>query len=425
MDKYDIEKPMQRRIEPNFHLNVSVSIIYYMGTWPPEGKYRSLYIFCTICSFTFMLGIFLLTEIANLILSLNDLGKLIAGATLLMTNCTHAYKIVIILYRQKRIQNLLDITRNEIFARHNIKYKCTVTQYTWQGIFHHIAYQSFGTVAVLCWGFTPIADLIAGRSRRLPMEGWYPYNVTVTPAFEITSLHQTVAIFVACFHNVAMDTLVTGLITVACCQLSILSQIVASIKNYKQVEKIDIIKNINDCSQEEKNYYDVPYETLKRCVIHNNVIFSFINEIQNIFGTMILLQFFVNCIIICLIAFNISQVNISLYLNNHQYYISRFKLIYRLQMKIYIPEILFGMLMYMCCMTYQIFIYCWHGNELQLHNTYVSTAAYSNDWWNAGNHFKRALQIIIIRAHRPLILSAGKVFTLSLNTFVNVSISMD
>lgn len=56
---------------------------------------------------------------------------------------------------------------------------------------------------------------------------------------------------------------------------------------------------------------------------------------------------------------------------------------------------------------------------------YVSTAAYSNDWWNAGNHFKRALQIIIIRSHRPLILSAGKVFTLSLNTFVNVSISMN
>lgn len=78
-----------------------------------------------------------------------------------------------------------------------------MTQYTWQGIFHHIAYQSFGTVAVLCWGFTPIADLIAGRSRRLPMEGWYPYNVTVTPAFEITSLHQTVAIFVACFHNIS------------------------------------------------------------------------------------------------------------------------------------------------------------------------------------------------------------------------------
>lgn len=102
MDKYDIERPTQRRIKPNFHLNVSVSIIYYMGTWPPQGKYRSLYIFCTICSFTFMLGIFLLTEIANIILSLNDLGRLIAGATLLMTNCTHAYKVC--LTKKKKIQ---------------------------------------------------------------------------------------------------------------------------------------------------------------------------------------------------------------------------------------------------------------------------------------------------------------------------------
>lgn len=36
-------------------------------------------------------------------------------------------------------------------------------------------------------------------------------------------------------------------------------------------------------------------------------------------------------------------------------------------MKDYIPYVLCGMLMYMCCMTYQIFIYCWHGNELYLH----------------------------------------------------------
>ncbi|KAK2578694.1 hypothetical protein KPH14_011662 [Odynerus spinipes] len=386
---------VQHRIQPNVHLRVSLSIIYYMGTWPPRGKYRPLYILFTVYSFTFMLGIFLASEIANLILSLGDLGKVVAGATLLMTNCTHAYKILIILYRQKHIQNLLDITKSETFIRHNINCESTVIRYTWQGIFHHIAYQSFGTVAVLCWGFTPIADFIAGRSRRLPMEGWYPYNVTTTPAFEITSLHQAVAIFVACFHNVAMDTLVTGLITVACCQLSILSQTIASVQNNQQRDEKSVTDDIAT-----KNEKDVPYETLKKCVKHGNVIFSFINEVQSIFGTMILLQFSVNCIVICLIAFNISQ------------------------MKVYISEVLFGMLMYMCCMTYQIFIYCWHGNELQLHNAYISIAAYSNDWWNADGHFKRALQIMIIRAHRPLILSAGKIFSLSLNTFVSVSISM-
>ncbi|XP_015184251.1 PREDICTED: uncharacterized protein LOC107070501 [Polistes dominula] len=293
MNEYDVKKPILHRIEPNFHLKVSLTIIYYMGTWPPQGKYRSLYIICTICSFTFMLGIFLLTEIANIILSLNDLGRFVAGATLLMTNCTHAYKvclkkicitsnslqIIIILHRQKRIRNLLNIIKNDIFARNEINYGYTVTRYTWQGIFHHIAYQSFGTVAVLCWGFTPIADLIAGRSRRLPMEGWYPYNVTVTPAFEITSLHQAVAIFVACFHNVAMDTLVTGLITVACCQLSILCQTIASIKNYQEEKLINIVRNANDCSNEQKILYDVPYETLKKCVIHSNIIFRFVRHL--------------------------------------------------------------------------------------------------------------------------------------------------
>ncbi|XP_076685625.1 odorant receptor 22b isoform X1 [Andrena cerasifolii] len=277
-----------------------------------------------------------------------------------------------------------------MFSRDNTKYERIVTYYTWHGIFHHIAYQSFGGMAVFCWGMTPIADLLAGRSKQLPMGGWYPYNVTATPAFEITSLHQTVAIIICCFNNVAIDTLVTGFITAACCQLTLLSRNIVSIssKVKKPLSSSDHIGKsaVNDCNG--------TYEDLKLCVRHSNMIFDFAREIQNIFGTAIFLQFLVNCIIICLIAFNIAQ------------------------MKDYIPSVLFGMVMYMCCMTYQIFIYCWHGNELYLHSTNLIIAAYSNDWWRNTKAFKQAIQITMFRAQKPLILTAGNIMELSLQTFV-------
>lgn len=69
-----------------------------------------------------------------------------------------------------------------------------------------------------------------------------------------------------------MDTLVTGLITVACCQLTILSQTIASvkIKNERQDVK-GIINNIETKSE----YDDVPYETLKKSIKHGNVIFGY------------------------------------------------------------------------------------------------------------------------------------------------------
>lgn len=88
------ERGSERTIVPNFHLRVSLSIVYFLGTWPPlAGKCRTLYLLYTTCIFTFMLGIFLVTEIANMFVNLRDPAKIVAGATLLMTNCTHASKV--------------------------------------------------------------------------------------------------------------------------------------------------------------------------------------------------------------------------------------------------------------------------------------------------------------------------------------------
>ncbi|XP_011864231.1 PREDICTED: odorant receptor Or1-like isoform X2 [Vollenhovia emeryi] len=320
------------------------------------------------------------------------MSRLVAVATLLMTNCTHASKVVVLLRRQPRIQALLDTANSPAFSRYDEEYKDLLISYAWKGIFHHAVYQSFGGIAVFCWGFTPIADLVAGRSRRLPMEGWYPYNTTVTPAFEITAAHQGIAIIIACFHNVAMDTLMTGLVAVACSQLAILERKIISIDNEESIREVRNDKGKSLAVERRV----LSYRLLKRCAVHNNMIFHFTNEIQDIFGTVIFFQFLSNCIIICLIAFKVSQ------------------------MKVYIPAVLVGMLTYMCCMTYQIFIFCWHGNELYLHSMRLVTAAYSSNWFSSTEGFKRGLQIVMARAHRPLTLSAGKVMLLSLDTFVQV-----
>lgn len=163
---------------------------------------------------------------------------------------------------------LLDTANSPVFYRHDKRHQDLLKVYTKKSIFHHVAYQSFGTIAVLCWGFTPIADLIAGRSRQLPMEGWYPYNTTTTPAFEITAGHQGISIIIACFHNVAMDTLMTGLIAVACCQLAILERNIMSISNENSVtetqnEEMFALEGKASC-----------YQQLKRCAVHNNIIFQ-------------------------------------------------------------------------------------------------------------------------------------------------------
>nr|XP_031847960.1 odorant receptor Or1-like isoform X3 [Nomia melanderi] len=397
MDEFEMDESKRRHIAPNKHLNNSLSVLYYMGMWPEQSRYRYLYSVYTIFSGVFLLGIFLTTEIAYFIVNWNDMAKVAAISTVLMTNATHASKVIILVYRHSRIRDLVNVTRSEMFNRDNVKYERIVTHYTWQGIFHHIAYQTFGALAVTVWGITPVLDYLTGGSKHYPVEGLYPYNVTATPAFEITCSYQAVAIILCCLNNVAIDTLITGLITIACCQLTILNRNISSL-NIKTDQQLITLKGDANPGKFATQLDNESYKNLKICIKHSNMIFDFSREIQNIFGTAIFFQFLVNCIIICLIAFNMAQ------------------------MKVYIPHILFGMLMYMCCMTYQIFIYCWHGNELYLHSLDMILAAYSNEWWQKTENFKRAIQIIMTRAQRPLILSAGNIMDISLQNFVRVSI---
>lgn len=181
--------------------------------------------------------------------------------------------MVLILRRHNYIQALIDVTKSDMFSRDNTKHERIVTYYTWQGIFHHIAYQSFGAMAVFSWGITPITDALAGRSKQLPMEGWYPYNVTITPSFEITSCHQTVAVLICCFNNVAIDTLITGLIRIACCQLTLLNRNIISINSESWKELIPLKDNV-DRKGTSANDSNEAYENLKLCIEHNNMIFE-------------------------------------------------------------------------------------------------------------------------------------------------------
>lgn len=161
---------------------------------------------------------------------------------------------------------LLDRINSPIFNRNDNAQQDLLLIYTWKGLFHYIIYEAFGAATVLCWGFTPIVDLISGRSRKLPLEAWYPYNTTNTPAFELTTTYQASSVIWASTHNIAIDTFITGLITVACCQLAILERNIVSIDNEKNIRDVQRDKNT-----EETEYQ--AYQQLKRCAVHSNLIF--------------------------------------------------------------------------------------------------------------------------------------------------------
>jgi hypothetical protein len=51
----------------------------------------------------------------------------------------------------------------------------------------------------------------------------------------------------------------------------------------------------------------------------------------------------------------------------------------------------------------------------------MERAVYESEWYNRSGSFKRMVQLVIARAQRPVSLTAGKLYIVSMETFAKVS----
>ncbi|CAH1636156.1 unnamed protein product [Spodoptera littoralis] len=68
----------------------------------------------------------------------------------------------------------------------------------------------------------------------------------------------------------------------------------------------------------------------------------------------------------------------------------------------------------------QLFLYCWHSNEVTLHSKLVDRGIYSSDWWKSNVHVRKHLLLLAGKLNHPLILDAGPYTTLSIPTFIEI-----
>ncbi|XP_035795692.1 odorant receptor Or2-like [Anopheles albimanus] len=65
----------------------------------------------------------------------------------------------------------------------------------------------------------------------------------------------------------------------------------------------------------------------------------------------------------------------------------------------------------------QIFAFYWHSNEVREESMAIATAAYSGPWLEVDNSIKKKLLLITMRAQRPLEITVGNVYPMTLEMF--------
>ncbi|XP_068622837.1 odorant receptor 46a-like [Battus philenor] len=227
----------------------------------------------------------------------------------------------------------------------------------------------------------------------LPTNVEYPFvDVYKSPAYGLIYLHHIYYKPATCIIDGVMDTMLAAFIASAIGQIEILS---FNLRNFKVLAERQRMK---------KSKIGIPLKNndtkniLKKCIKHHNAILRYVTMIENAFSLASALQFMLSVMVLCLVGVHFFSIE-----NPSSHCMQ-----------------IMWMAVYLKCMLTEVFILCWFGNELILKSLELRNAAFDSPWVDEDRETKLYIIIFMERCKRPLIVTAGKIFSLSLSTYTNL-----
>ncbi|XP_063357608.1 odorant receptor 67a-like [Cydia amplana] len=205
----------------------------------------------------------------------------------------------------------------------------------------------------------------------------------IYPLYEFQALYMHSQVL----FNISIDTFVLGVLIYVIAQLDILDD------NLRRVTDINqIVTPADDPLQRAEKENSI--KKLNDSIIHYGELGQFCDLVQDVFSITLFVQFSVASCIICVVLF-------------------RFTLPAPWQYFIFLGS-------YMFIMILQILVPCWFGTRIQDKSQQLSQAVYDCDWTAKSRYFKSSLRLLVERTNKPLSITAGKMFPLSLTTFTSI-----
>ncbi|XP_041982926.1 odorant receptor Or2-like [Aricia agestis] len=71
-------------------------------------------------------------------------------------------------------------------------------------------------------------------------------------------------------------------------------------------------------------------------------------------------------------------------------------------------------------LSFQLFLYCWHSNEILYESMYLSQGVFNSNWWRADVQMKKELLLLAGKLSPSFILHAGPFSTFSMSTYIEI-----
>ncbi|KAK0097262.1 hypothetical protein PV326_002714 [Microctonus aethiopoides] len=234
--------------------------------------------------------------------------------------------------------------------------------------------------------FGPVVEAFIKNTsiEKISKEGWFSFPVETT--FSIAMLFLIRALSSTCGAIIwsGVDCWMILIVLHICGQMSILCNV---IKDYKEFTKHTDNKFMNNGIQLHQ------CNCLTCIVDRHNSIFEICVTVENYINSIIFMKLIVQSAQICTVGILI------------------------IRNKTNIMSMVATNLGYFTAVIWTTFIYGWLGEQLTQHGYAIGDAIYSNNWYEYHQRkLRQTLSIIICRAQRPIRITAGKYFSMSLNS---------
>ncbi|XP_026674236.1 odorant receptor 67c-like [Ceratina calcarata] len=218
------------------------------------------------------------------------------------------------------------------------------------------------------------------QGKSLLLRAYFPYDVDVSPNYELTMLAQLVAAFYAAICYTAVDTFVATLILHICGQLSNLQ------RELKELRGPD-----------EKDFNG----RIMKIVEKHEYLNRFADMTENCFNKMLLIQILGCTVQLCFQCF---QAIMPADTEENNYLLVQFLFL----------------VLYVIYVMLQLFLYCYVGQKLSAESIAIINAAYDTEWYDMPPRDAKLLIVIMCRARLPLRITAGKFSSFTLNLYTTV-----
>ncbi|KAM0736582.1 Odorant receptor 46a, isoform A [Formica fusca] len=364
-------------------LPVNFFVFRFCGVWEEHGSSQGNNLivrfvnFCYRYTIAILIHYFTILEVIELVRIRNDMEAVTEGLFLVLTFVSLCLKYLNFLMRQCELRALLDCFRDKICQPRDSAEKSILKQYDRKAkgtaCFFMFMCQTTGLMLL-------IIPLLTQDERSLPFKIYVPYSITTLLPYVLTYLQQTTTVIYAILLNVSFDSLVYGLIIHTCGQIDLLCYRLTEIFRFLQEN------NENNANTAIESF------AIAGCVKHHILVYNIIYRIQTLFVWTVATLFFFSLITLCTSIYQMSKK------------------------ELFGPEF-FAVIMYLGSMMFQVFTYCWYGNELDLKNKNIAYAIYTSNWTTISTKQRKNLLFVMMMSQKGRILSFYGVCALILNSF--------